>query len=235
MKFTQNQTEFEVTLSPQLPAVASIILLHGLGADGWDFVPIVAELGLPDTLPVRFVFPHAPLRPVTVNAGYVMRAWYDIRAFTPDGRADSAGLAESIERVNTYLRAAIERDIPASRIVLAGFSQGGAVALAAGLRFPQRLAGVLALSAYLPFPGRLAAERSAANADVPILMCHGRMDPVVPIAMGTEARDVLLAQGHALQWHEYPMQHEVCAAELTEIGRWLREVLAGAARREFWR
>jgi phospholipase/carboxylesterase len=164
------------------------------------------------------------MRPVTVNAGYVMQAWYDIRSFTPEGRADAAGLAESVERVNGYRDAEIARGIDPSRIVLVGFSQGGAVALSAGLRYPQRLAGVLALSTYLPFPAGLAAEKSRANSDVPILMCHGRMDTVVEIGMGREARDVLTAQGYAVEWHEYPMQHEVCAEELAEVGRWLQEV-----------
>jgi len=229
MKYTSIEANDEVTLTPAQPPVASVILLHGLGADGWDFVPIVGELGLPDTLPVRFVFPHAPVRPVTVNNGYEMRAWYDIKAFTPEGRADAAGLAESVRRVDACLRAEIAGGVAASRIVLAGFSQGGAVALSAGLRFGERLAGLLALSTYLPFPETLAASRSAANLDVPLLMCHGRMDPVVPIGMGTEARDVLTAQGYAVEWHEYPMQHEVCAAELAEIARWLRARLAGAA------
>lgn len=161
MRYTTHQTEFEVTLEPESPAIASVVLLHGLGADGWDFVPIVEEIRLP--MPVRFIFPHAPERPVTVNAGYVMRAWYDIKSFTPDGRADAAGLADSAQRVYRYLDAEIARGVAADRIVLAGFSQGGAVALSAGLRFPQRLAGVLALSTYLPFPARLAAERSHAN------------------------------------------------------------------------
>jgi phospholipase/carboxylesterase len=224
MQYTSHESEFEVTLEPAEPATATVVLLHGLGADGWDFVPIVGELQL--ALPVRFIFPHASMRPVTVNAGYVMRAWYDIKSFTPEGRADAAGLAESVARVNAYLEQEIARGIPASRIVLAGFSQGGAVALSAGLRFGKRLAGLLALSTYLPFPARLEAEKSAANADVPILMCHGRMDPVVNIGMGREARDVLTAQGYAVEWHEYPMQHEVCAAELGETARWLRRVLA---------
>lgn len=227
MKYTTIETTNEVRLTPARPANAAVILLHGLGADGWDFVPIVAELGLPDSLPVRFVFPHAPVRPVTVNNGYEMRAWYDIKAFTPEGRADSAGLAESVRRVDALLRAEIASGVTASRIVLAGFSQGGAVALGAGLRFGERLAGLLALSTYLPFPETLAASKSAANQDVPILMCHGRMDPVVPFGMGTEARDVLCTQGYAVEWHEYPMQHEVCAAELAEIARWLRARLAG--------
>ena len=224
MPYSPLATEFEVTIEPEGPAVATVILLHGLGADGWDFVPIVEELRLPR--PVRFIFPHAAERPVTVNAGYVMRAWYDIKSFTPEGRADAAGLADSVQRVYRYLDAEITRGVATERIVLAGFSQGGAVALSAGLRYPQRLAGVLALSTYLPFPARLAAERSSANADVPILMCHGRMDPVVKIGMGLEARDVLEAQGYAVEWHEYPMGHEVCGPELEEIGRWLGRVLA---------
>lgn len=214
-----NETEHEITLEPAVPATATVVLLHGLGADGSDFVPIVDELRL--KIPVRFVFPHAPERPVTVNAGYVMRAWYDIRSFTPEGRADDAGLAESVQRVNRYLETEIARGIAPSHIVLAGFSQGGAVALSACLRFSKRLAGVLALSTYLPFPARLAAEKSSANSDVPILMCHGLMDPVVTIGMGREARAVLESQGYPVEWHEYPMQHEVCAAEIQEIGRWL--------------
>jgi phospholipase/carboxylesterase len=223
MNYTPHFRDTEILLEPHRTAEAAVVWLHGLGADGSDFVPIVEELQLP--LPVRFIFPHAPLRSVTVNAGYVMRAWYDIKAFTPEGRADAAGLAESVERVNGYLEQEVARGVPAARIVLAGFSQGGAVALSAGLRFGKRLAGLLALSTYLPFPARLAAEKSAANADVPILMCHGRMDPVVEIAMGREARGVLEAQGYAVEWHEYPMEHEVCATELGEIASWLRGVL----------
>jgi phospholipase/carboxylesterase len=230
MQYTSRDSEFEITLEPDEPATATVVLLHGLGADGFDFVPIVEELQLPDALPVRFVFPHAPLRSVTVNAGYVMRAWYDIKAFTPEGRADAAGLAESVGRVNGYLEREIVRGVPASRVVLAGFSQGGAVALSAGLRFGERLAGLLALSTYLPFPARLAAEKSAANVEVPILMCHGRMDPVVPVAMGVEAREVLRAQGYAVEWHEYPMEHEVCPAELDQMAQWLRQVLAAEFR-----
>ena len=224
MQYTSHESELEVTLEPAVPATATVVLLHGLGADGWDFVPIAGELRLP--IPVRYIFPHAPMRPVTVNAGYVMRAWYDIKSFTPEGRADSVGLAESVARVNAYLAQEVARGVPASRIVLAGFSQGGAVALSAGLRFRERLAGVLALSTYLPLPDRLEAEKSAANADVPILMCHGQTDPVVEIGMGREARVVLEAQGYAVQWHEYPMGHEVCAEELTETAEWLRGVLA---------
>jgi phospholipase/carboxylesterase len=229
MKYTQHETEFEVTLAPAAPAVASVILLHGLGADGRDFVPIVGELGLSDSMPVRFVFPHAPLRPVTISGGYVLRAWYDIKEFTPAGRADRAGLADSSRRVAQYIADEKQRGIATGRIVLAGFSQGGAVALYAGLRYPERLAGVLALSCYLPFPAALLMERSDANRDAPILLCHGRQDPVVHIGMGLEARDELKAQGYSVEWHEYPMQHEVCAAEIADVARWLKHRLAGAA------
>jgi phospholipase/carboxylesterase len=191
MHYTLRETEQEVVLSPAATATASVIWLHGLGADGYDFAPIVDELSLPDDQPFRFIFPHAPVRPVTVNGGFEMRAWYDIISFTPEGRADAAGLAEASARVAGYLRGEIESGVPASRIVLAGFSQGGAVALFAGLRQAERLAGILALSTYLPFPGQLGAQKSAANADVPILMCHGREDPMVKLWMGTETRDLL--------------------------------------------
>lgn len=228
MKYTQDQSDVEVTLSPQVPAVASVILLHGLGADGNDFVPIVGELGLPDSLPVRFVFPHAPLRPVTVNNGFVMRAWYDIVSFTPEGRADRAGTAESARRVADCMAREQQRGVAPGRIVLAGFSQGGAVALYAGLRYPERLAGILAMSCYLPFPEALAAEKTAANADVPILLCHGRSDPVVPIAMGLEAREELRAEGFTPEWHDYPMQHAVCMQEIADVARWLKLRLAAA-------
>jgi phospholipase/carboxylesterase len=232
MNFTQHETEYEVTLAPRAPAVATVILLHGLGANGWDFVPIAGELDLPDTLPVRFVFPHAPVRPVTVNNGYEMPAWYDIKSIAPQDRADAAGLAESSRRVADYIRGEQEFGVPASRVVLAGFSQGGAVALHAGLRYPERLAGILALSTYLPFPALLAAEKSAANADVPVLMCHGREDAVVPIRMGSDSRDLLQALGYAVEWREYPMDHEVSLPELSDVARWLRARLSEATRQQ---
>jgi phospholipase/carboxylesterase len=231
MKYRQDETDLEITLSPRVPAVASVILLHGLGADGHDFVPIVGELGLPDTLPVRFVFPHAPMRPVTVNNGFVMRAWYDIKSFTPAGRADLAGTTESARRVAGYIVGETQQGITASRVVLAGFSQGGAVALYAGLRYPERLAGILAMSCYLPFPETLAAEKSAANSDVPILLCHGRSDPVVPIAMGLEAREELQAHGYSPEWRDYPMQHSVCLEEIADVARWLQGRLAAVVGR----
>jgi phospholipase/carboxylesterase len=225
MQYRQDETDSEITLTPRLPALASVILLHGLGADGRDFVPIVGELGLPDSLPVRFVFPHAPLRPVTINNGYVMRAWYDIKSFTPEGRADLAGTTESARRVAGCIDREHERGVPPSRVVLSGFSQGGAVALYAGLRYPERLAGILGMSCYLPFPQTLAAEKSAANTDVPILLCHGRSDPVVPIAMGIEARQELQAHGLAPEWRDYSMQHSVCMEEIEDVSRWLQQRL----------
>jgi phospholipase/carboxylesterase len=222
MRYTQTATELDVTLEPAKPAVATVILLHGLGADGQDFVPIVPELGLPDSMPVRFVFPHAPTRPITISGGYVMRAWYDITAFTPEGRADTKGLAEASRRVAQYIKHEAERGVPARRVLLAGFSQGGATALHVALRYPERLAGLIALSCYLPFHTRLGAEKSAANADLPILLCHGTRDPVVHVGMGLEARDELKAQGYAVEWHEYPIQHEVNATEIADIARWLK-------------
>jgi phospholipase/carboxylesterase len=175
---------------------------------------------------VRFVFPHAPLRPVTVNNGYVMRAWYDIKSFTPAGRADRLGTVESARRIADYIDREGQRGVAPARVVLAGFSQGGAVALYAGLRYPERLAGILAMSCYLPFPDTLAAERAAANSDVPILLCHGRADPVVPIAMGLEARAELKAHGYAPEWRDYPMPHSVCMEEIAEVARWLQQRLA---------
>lgn len=222
VKYTQYETEHEVRLVPRETAVASVILLHGLGADGWDFVPIVAELELPDSLPLRFVFPHAPLRPVTINNGYEMRAWFDITDFSPEGRADATGLAESSRRAAAYVDREIQAGITASQVVLAGFSQGGAVALDAGLRYPQRLAGIVALSSYLPFAAALAAGRSVANAELPVLLCHGRADPVVPFSMGIESRDALRSMGCPVEWRDYPMQHQVCADELTDVSGWLR-------------
>ncbi len=228
MRYLQDETDFEIMLSPEIPAVASVILLHGLGADGHDFVPIAGELGLPDSLPVRFVFPHAPLRPVTVNNGYVMRAWYDIKSFTPAGRADVSGTVESSRRVAEYIDRERQLGVAPERVVLAGFSQGGAVALYAGLRYPERLAGILAMSCYLPFPETLATDRSTANSDVPILLCHGRSDPVVPVGMGLEAREELKAHGYAPEWRDYPMQHAVCMDEIADVARWLKLRLAAA-------
>ncbi len=204
---------------------ATIIWLHGLGADGHDFEPIVPELGLPAMLSLRFVFPHAPLQPVTINGGAVMRAWYDV---TNDGRQDAPGIRASQARVEALIAAERERGLGAGSIVLAGFSQGGAVALHAGLRHPERLAGILALSAYLPLAETLAAEASPANRSVPILMCHGTQDPVIPLSWASRSRDALRALGYAVDWRQYPMPHGICAEEIADVGRWLRSIIATA-------
>lgn len=224
MRYTQRESDNEVILEPASRASASVIVLHGLGADGFDFVPIVGELKL--DLPVRFIFPHARTRPVTVNNGYVMRAWYDIVTLGGSGPEDDAGICESAKRVDDYIAQEIKAGIAAKRIVIAGFSQGGAIALHAGLRYPERLAGILALSTYLPLRNSLAAEAAAANRDVPILMCHGTYDGVVPAAMGVASRDILLKLGHQVEWRSYPMEHSVSAAEIVDISRWLQARIA---------
>jgi len=215
------ETEAAVTLRPSAAANAAVIWMHGLGADGYDFVPIVPELRLPAALAVRFVFPHADVRPVTINGGYQMRAWYDIKALSAAGRDDAEGLDASVARVATLVADEQAAGVPASRIVLAGFSQGGAVALHAALTAPERLAGVIALSTYLPRATTVLQARSVANRGLPVLMCHGTDDPVVDISMGLAARDALLASGDAVEWHAYPMQHEVSAREIAEVSRWL--------------
>lgn len=221
---TQHETELDVMLEPASPAVGTVVVLHGLGADGFDFVPVVDALQLPATLPLRFVFPHAPVRPVTVNNGYEMRAWYDIREFSITGREDLEGLTDASDRVNGYVARERERGIEPSRVVLAGFSQGGAVALHAGLRSRDALAGIVALSTYLPFKARLGAEISQTNREVPILMCHGMQDSIVSPELGTMSRDVLKEHGYEVEWHAYPMGHEVCMDEIAVLSRWLRGV-----------
>jgi phospholipase/carboxylesterase len=210
--------EIETTPAP----TASIIWLHGLGADGHDFEPIVPELGLPKSTAVRFIFPHAPVRPVTINGGARMRAWYDV---TPDGQQDAGGVRASQAHVEALIARERTRGISAGAIVLAGFSQGGAMALQTGLRHPERLAGILALSAYLPLPDTLAQDASTANRDLPIFMAHGTQDPVIPLSWAKRSRDFLLRLGYAVEWHEYLMPHSVCAEEIADIGHWLRRIL----------
>jgi phospholipase/carboxylesterase len=187
---------------------------------------MVEELRLPASLPVRFIFPHARPRPVTINNGYVMRAWYDIKGFGPERAEDDVGVRESEGVIRQYIEQQIAQGIPANRIVVAGFSQGGAIALQTGLRYPQRLAGVMALSTYLPLRASVAKEASDANRDVPILMCHGVNDPVVVPQMGETSRDILQGLGYRIEWHSYPMQHSVCMEEVVEISRWLQQRLA---------
>ena len=207
---------------------ASIIWMHGLGADGNDFVPIVNELDLDGVCAIRFIFPHAPMQPVTINNGYVMRAWYDVTFGDLEGkskRADEKGLRASQAAVYRLVEREIERGTPAARIVLAGFSQGGAMALQAGLRYPERLAGLMVLSSYLPLAESVAKEASPANGSTPIFVAHGTQDPVVPYSMGVESRQRLEALGHAVEWHEYPMPHSVCMEEVHDIAAWLRRIL----------
>jgi phospholipase/carboxylesterase len=218
--------EYETAPNP----TASIIVLHGLGADGNDFVPIAQELALDSVGPVRFVFPHAPMRPVTINGGYVMRAWYDILGaeLGPGGvkREDETGLRASQRLVEALIANERARGIPAARIVLAGFSQGCAMSFMTGLRHGERLAGLLGMSGYLPLGALSAAERSAANADLPIFQAHGSADPVIPIARAIQSRDALIALGHPVEWHAYPMPHSVCPQEIADMNRWLLRVLA---------
>jgi len=217
------ENEHEVVLEPlDGPADASVIWMHGLGADGYDFVPMVPELKLPPTARVRFVFPHAEVRPVTVNAGYAMRAWYDIRELTPAGRDDAEGMAATRVRIERYLAAEREAGIAARRTVLAGFSQGGAMALHVGLRHAEMLGGIIALSCYLPLRAQLAAELAPANIATPILMCHGREDVVVLPDFGEQSRDAMLAAGLAVEWRQYSMGHSLCEPEIYDIAAWIR-------------
>lgn len=206
------------------PAV-SIIWLHGLGADGNDFVPIVPVLTLPK--PARFVFPHAPVRPVTINRGAVMRAWYDVLSFDRSSVEDEAGIRASAVAVNALIEAEIARGFDTDRIVLAGFSQGAAMALYTGLRYARALAGLMVLSGYLPLRATLLAERATANAATPIFMAHGSYDPVLPEALAIESRALLEAHGYAIEWHSYPMAHMVSAEEIEDISSWLAARFAG--------
>ena len=216
--------QIETAANPQ----ASVIWMHGLGADGNDFVPIVQELDLPSTPAVRFIFPHAPMQPVSINNGYVMRAWYDIRWGDLEGRskqADEQGVRASQAAISDLVASEVARGIASKNIVLAGFSQGGAIALQTGLRYASTLGGVMALSTYLPLAESLDREATDANRNTPIFMAHGMQDNVVAYQMGTRSRDILIERGYTVEWHEYPMQHSVCLEELAHIAAWLKRVL----------
>jgi phospholipase/carboxylesterase len=217
---TPDTVELETGATPR----RSIIWLHGLGADGHDFESIVPELGLPASLAVRFVFPHAPHRPVTINGGIVMRAWYDVRDDGGQRREDAEGVRVSQRLVEALMAREKSRGVAARNIVLAGFSQGGAMALHTGLRHPERLAGMMALSSFLPLADTLAAEATAANRDVPIFMAHGTHDSLIAPARARRSRDVLLGLGYHVHWREYPMPHAVCGEEVADIGAWLQQV-----------
>lgn len=213
------------------PVSASVVVLHGLGADGSDFVPVAHALDLSSLGSVRFVLPSAPVQPVTINGGYEMRAWYDIHPPSADGlrREDEPGLRQSQTLVQQLLDREAQRGVPAARTVLMGFSQGCAMTLLAGLRAPQRLAGLVALSGYLPRADSTAAERSPANRDTPVFMAHGDFDEVVVPSRGEAARDALRALGQPVDWHHYPMDHSVCMEEVRDLNDWLLQVLAGKA------
>lgn len=204
----------------------SVIWLHGLGADGHDFAPIIPELVARDWPGLRFVFPHAPVRPVTINGGAAMRAWYDIKGMDIAQRQDESGVRESITQLAALIAREADRGVPAERVFLAGFSQGGAIVLAGGVRHPKRLAGIIALSTYLPIAETTAAERSEANADIPVFMAHGTQDPVVQPRLGSYSRDVLKGLGYTVEWHTYPMQHSVSAEEIADLRQWLGQRLA---------
>jgi phospholipase/carboxylesterase len=216
----------EIETAPQ--PRATIIVLHGLGADGNDFVPVASELQLQAAGPVRFVFPHAPVMPVTINNGYRMRAWYDILGTELVRREDEAGLRKSLAAVDALLDRERERGIPAHRTVLAGFSQGCAMALLTGLRHRERLAGIVGMSGYLPLAAVTEAERSDANRLTPVFLAHGTMDNVVPVQRGRDSCEVLRRLGHDVQWREYPMAHSVCMEEIRDLQQWLLQVLAPA-------
>jgi len=214
--------EVETAASPG----AAVIWMHGLGADGYDFVDVVPALRLPAGLAVRFVFPHAPMRPVTINQGMVMRAWYDVRHDAGVRREDATGLRASQRQIEALIAREKARGVPARRLVLAGFSQGGAMALQTGLRHAERLAGIMALSCFLPQADTVGAEASPANRDVPVLLAHGTHDPVIPLARAREAQEALTRLGFAVEWHEYPMPHSVSNEEIRDIAAWLGRVLA---------
>lgn len=217
--------ENAVIIEPKQAHRASVIWLHGLGASGHDFEPMVPELHLPDRLGIRFIFPHAPVRPVTINGGMSMRAWYDVRHMDLRRQEDPDSIESSKNIVNRYIDAELQRGIEPGRIIIAGFSQGGAIALHTGLRFAQRLAGLLVLSAYLPLPERLSAEANPANDGLPILMLHGMYDQVIPLSAARQSCDTLRRAGYPVDWQDYPMEHSVCLEEVQDISRWLLSVL----------
>jgi len=206
----------------------SVIWLHGLGADGHDFAPIVPELLRADWPGIRFVFPHAPVRPVTINGGVPMRAWYDIRSLSAEDRADEAGVRESIAEIDALIARERDRGVPPARQLLVGFSMGGAMALASGLRREAPVAGIAALSAYLPLASTTAAEMTAGGKATPVFMAHGTQDPVVAPAWGSRSRDALQALGVAVEWHTYPMPHSVHPNEVRDLGDWMQSRFAGS-------
>jgi len=214
-----------IIIEPKGTATASVIWLHGLGASGDDFVPVVPYLPASVTQRTRFVFPHAPERPITINMGMVMRGWYDIAQINLTRQQDAEGVRDSEKLLTGYISAELDKGILAENIVLAGFSQGGAIALHTGLRYPARLAGIMALSTYLPLAETLEKERHAANADTPIFMGHGSRDGVISIQQAEDSRELLKTLGYTVEWHSYPMEHSVSPEEIQDIGVWLSTCL----------
>lgn len=221
-----NQNLETITIETAPNPSAAVILMHGLGADGSDFVPIVQEFDLTRCPAIRFVFPHAPAMPVTINGGYVMRAWYDILGSDIARREDEKGLRASQAAIEKLIAQEKARGIAPERIVLAGFSQGCAMTLQTGLRHPEKLAGLLCLSGYLPLHTAVAAERHAANGNTPIFMAHGKSDQVIPIERAEQSRDMLQSLGYQVEWHEYTMPHSVCREEIHDIGAWLQRIFS---------
>ena len=218
-----------IELTTGADPVATVLWLHGLGADGWDFVPVVRELPLPDELAIRFIFPHAPVRPVTINNGYEMRAWYDIAMNDIARLPDEGGIRESQVAVERLIAREGERGIPPSRIVIAGFSQGGAIALQTGLRHANRIAGIVVLSSYLALEESLATEAAEANKATPIFMAHGTEDQVIPMQLADVSRRTLQTRGYELDWHTYTMPHAVCPEEIEDVAAFLMRVLGDGA------
>jgi phospholipase/carboxylesterase len=214
-----------VVIEPNNIHRSSVIWLHGLGADGYDFQPVISGFKLPESHGIRFIFPHAPKRAITINDGMVMRAWYDVKHPDLMQEEDIDSINESAAILNKYIDQEIEEGIPSEKIVIAGFSQGGAIALHAGLHCSLKLCGLLALSTYLPIADRFALKQDNVNSQTPIMMLHGKFDPVIPIHQGQSSRDMLQNAGYSISWHEYPMQHAVCSQEIDDISEWLQERL----------
>jgi len=215
----------KIVIKPDSAPIASVIWLHGLGADGNDFAPIVPALNLPKNLPIRFVFPHAPMQAVTINNGYIMRAWYDIVSFEVDKHADEKGIQQSIANVSELIEREEQLGIPSDKIILAGFSQGSVIALTTGLTYPKPLAGIIALSGYLPFADQVMAKATV-NKQIPIFLGHGTEDPVVPFFLGQATHQVLTQHHYPVAWHSYAIPHSVCLEEIGDIVEWIKTILA---------
>lgn len=215
-----------IEIEPKIMPRAVVIWMHGLGADGNDFVDIVPQLHLPDNSAIKFIFPHAPLRSITINNGCVMRAWYDIKSLSAlADNEDKDGIYDSVTKIHALIDKEKSLRVPSDKIILAGFSQGGAIALHVGLRYPEKLAGIIALSSYLPLQSTLAKEKAAANNDTPLFMAHGKDDPLIPINFARESKDLLTTDNYQVAWHEYSMQHSVCTQEINDISKWIQRIL----------